>query len=72
MLALPPSGKASGGDTRPRLPCDHYVRLDGNDYSVHPVAVGRRIEVNGDLHRIQVWCAGTMVAEHQRICAART
>jgi hypothetical protein len=25
------------------LPRDHYVRVDGNDYSVHPVAVGRRI-----------------------------
>jgi transposase len=36
---------------------------------VHPVAVGRRIEVTADLHRIRVWCAGTMVAEHQRIWA---
>jgi hypothetical protein len=25
-----------------RLACDHYMRLDANDYSVHPAAVGRR------------------------------
>jgi hypothetical protein len=32
------------------------VRLDGNDYSVHPAAVGRRVEVVADLDR--VWVRG--------------
>ena len=32
-----------------RLPRDHYVRLDSNDYSVHPAEIGRRIEVRADL-----------------------
>ena len=45
------AGAAAGaaGDrvasTRLRLPRDHYVRLDTNDYSVHPAVIGRRIEV---------------------------
>jgi hypothetical protein len=32
-----------------RLPRDHYVRMDTCDYSVHPQAVGRRVEVAADL-----------------------
>lgn len=51
------------------LPRDHYVRLDANDYSVHPAAVGRRIEVVADLGRVRVWCAGRLVADHDRIWA---
>lgn len=53
----------------PRVPRDHYVRLDGNDYSVHPVAIGRRIEITADLSRVRVWCGGTLVADHDRIWA---
>ena len=49
MLALPPVGPSVGWRTSTRLPRDHYVRLDGSDYLVHPVAVGRRIEVTADL-----------------------
>jgi hypothetical protein len=26
-----------------RLPRDHYVRLDGNDYLVHPAAIGNMV-----------------------------
>lgn len=48
---------------------DHYVRLDANDYSVHPVAVGRLIEVVADLTRVRVWCGGRMVADHDRCWA---
>ena len=48
---------------------DHYVRCDGNDYSVHPAAVGRRIEVTADLDRVRVWCGGALVADHARIWA---
>lgn len=69
MLALPPVGPSIGWRHSTRLPRDHYVRLDGNDYSVHPVAVGRRIEVTADLRRVRVWCAGTLVADHARIWA---
>ena len=69
MLAVPPVGPSIGWRHSTRLPRDHYVRLDGNDYSVHPAAVGRRIEVTADLSRVRVWCAGTLVADHARIWA---
>lgn len=69
MLELPPVGPTVGWRHSTRLPRDHYVRLDGNDYSVHPVAVGRRIEVTADLGRVRVWCAGAAVADHERVWA---
>ena len=47
-----------GGGPRLRLPRDHYVRLDGNDYSVHPAVIGRRVEVVADLDRVRVFCDG--------------
>jgi hypothetical protein len=46
------------------------VRLDANDYSVHPAVVGRRVEVAADLERVQVWSDGRLVADHGR-CWAR-
>jgi hypothetical protein len=45
------------------------VRLDGNDYSVHPAVIGRRIEVVADLHRVRAVCDGRVVADHERIWA---
>jgi transposase len=69
MLALPPVGPSTGWRTSTRLPRDHYVRLDSNDYSVHPVAVGRRIEVTAGLERVRVWCGGNLVADHDRVWA---
>jgi transposase len=70
MLALPPVEPTTGWRMSVRLPRDHYVRLDSNDYSVHPSAVGRRVEVIADLERVSVFCAGHPVAEHER-CWAR-
>lgn len=69
MLGLPPVGPSVGWRHSTRLPRDHYVRLDGNDYSVHPAAVGRRIELTADLGRVRVWCAGNLVADHARLWA---
>jgi transposase len=69
MLSLPPVAPAVGWRASTRLPRDHYVRFDGNDYSVHPVAVGRRIEVTADLDRVRVWCGGMLVADHERVWA---
>jgi hypothetical protein len=45
------------------------VRLDGNDYSVHPTVIGRRVEVLADLQRVRVLCDGRVVADHERIWA---
>lgn len=44
-------------------------RLDGNDYSVHPGVIGRRIEVVADLARVRVLCDGKTVADHERVWA---
>jgi len=70
MLPLPPVAPVTGWRSGLRLPRDHYVRLDANDYSVHPTAVGRRVEVRADLDRVRAWCDGQLVADHAR-CWAR-
>jgi transposase len=70
MLALPPVEPTIGWRMSVRLPRDHYVRLDSNDYSVHPAAVGRRVEVIANLEKVSVLLAGRSVAEHER-CWAR-
>ena len=69
MLALPPVPPVTGWETTLRLARDHYVRLDSNDYSVHPTAIGRRIVIRADLDRVRVWCDGTVVADHERVWA---
>jgi transposase len=66
MLALPPVAPQTGWLAWTRLARDHYVRLDSNDYSVHPAAIGRRIEVRADLARVRVLCDGQVAADHQR------
>jgi transposase len=69
MLALPPVPPATGWRVSTRLARDHYIRLDGNDYSVHPGVIGRRVEVIADLHRVQAFCDGRLVADHERLWA---
>jgi transposase len=69
MLSLPPVPPEVGWRKTLRLPRDHYVRLDSNDYSVHPAVVGRRIEVHADLDRVWVTCEGAVVADHARVWA---
>ncbi len=50
MSTLPPIEEAViGWRNSLVLPRDHYVRLDSCDYSVHPSAVGQRVEVSADL-----------------------
>ena len=58
MLPLPPVPPAVGWRRSTRLPRDFYVRLDSNDYSVHPSVIGRRIELVADLDRVRVFCEG--------------
>jgi transposase len=69
MVTLPPVAPVAGWRLATRLPRDHYVRLDSNDYSVHPAAVGRRVEVIADLDLVRVSCAGQVVACHPRCWA---
>jgi Mu transposase, C-terminal domain len=49
-----------------RLGRDDWVRVGTCDYSVHPRAIGRRVEVRMDLDEVVVTCAGAEVARHRR------
>lgn len=69
MLALPPVAPATGWRAGTRLARDHYIRLDSNDYSVHPAVISRRIEVIADLTRVRALCDGKLVANHERTWA---
>jgi transposase len=69
MLSLPPVAPVTGWRAGTRLARDHYVRLDSNDYSVHPAVIGRRIETVADLARVRVHCDGRIVADHERLWA---
>jgi transposase len=69
MLALPPVAPATGWRFSVRLARDHYIRLDSNDYSVHPAVIGRRVEIIADLARVRVLCDGKVVAGHDRLWA---
>lgn len=71
MGVLPPLEEAViGWRNSLVLPRDHYVRLDSCDYSVHPCAVGQRVEVSADLDTVRIHRAGLLVGEHER-CWAR-
>jgi transposase len=70
MLELPPTPPTVGWANTVRLGRDHYVRLDANDYSVHPSAVGRKVSVSADLTVVRVHCDSVLVASHQRCWAA--
>jgi hypothetical protein len=69
MPPVPPVPPATGWRSSTRLLRDHYIRLDGNDYSVHPAVIGRRIEVRADLDRVRTFCDGRLVADHARLWA---
>ncbi|GAB3280346.1 IS21-like element ISMbo1 family transposase [Actinocorallia lasiicapitis] len=66
MIALPPVAPVTGTRTSTRLARDHYVRIFSNDYSVHPGAIGRLVEVTADLQQVRVTSGGQIVAEHPR------
>jgi transposase len=70
MVALPPVAPVVGWHLSTRLPRDHYVRLDANDYSVHPSAIGRRVDIRADCEQVEVACDGRIVAAHPRCWAA--
>ncbi|GAB3879514.1 IS21-like element ISMbo1 family transposase [Terrabacter terrigena] len=70
MLALPPVAPTIGWRTQVRLPRDHYVRIDSNDYSVDPACVGRKVDVLADLAQVTATLDGRVVAVHDR-CWAR-
>src|SRR5258708_20390299 len=71
MGPLPPIDTATIGWRKSIvLPRDYYVRLDTCDYSVHPGAIGQRVEVIADVETVRIRRGGTLVGEHKR-CWAR-
>jgi transposase len=70
MLAIPPVGPPRWWPLRTRLGRDHYIRVDTNDYSVHPRAIGHIVTVHADTEEITVTCGDDLVARHTR-CWAR-
>ena len=58
MLPLPPIALQLGWRSRVRLGRDYYVRVDSNDYSVDPTAIGRLVDVTVDLERVRVRLEG--------------
>lgn len=69
MLPLPPMAPTVGWSHQIRLGRDYYVRLDSNDYSVDPAAIGRKVVVTGDLERVRVRLDRRVVADHARVWA---
>jgi hypothetical protein len=65
MLTFPPVLPDVALRFGTRVPRDHYIRFDTNDYSVNPRFVGRRVEVRASLDTVVVTCDRTVVARHQ-------
>ncbi|MER7585020.1 hypothetical protein [Kitasatospora sp. NPDC097691] len=70
MLTIPPVDPPDWWPLRVRIGRDHYIRVDTNDYSVHPRAIGRTVMVRADNEEITVLCGEGTVARHPR-CWAR-
>ena len=66
MMSLPPVLPDPAWRETKRLGRDHWVRVGTCDYSVHPRAIGRRVEVRMDLDEVVVTCGGDVVARHPR------
>ncbi len=66
MLALPPLLPETAWRFSMRLGRDHHVRVATCDYSVHPRAIGHRVEVRVDLDTVTAALAGAEVACHRR------
>jgi transposase len=69
MLSFPPVLPDPSWRFTTRLPRDHYVRVDTNDYSVNPRFVGRRVDVRVTLDEVVVTCDSTEIARHARCLA---
>ena len=70
MLTVPPVSPPHWWRFHTRIGRDHYIRVDTNDYSVHPRAIGHRVLVRADTEEITVTCGNDIVARHSR-CWAR-
>ena len=67
MVELPPVAPTVGLTGRIRLTRDYYVRVDGNDYSVNPRAIGRFVDWIATPALVAVTCQDQLVATHERV-----
>ncbi len=58
----PPTAPHIGLSSRVRLGRDYYVRVAGNDYSVHPSVIGRFVDITADLQQVRIQCGEVTVA----------
>ncbi len=70
MGTLPPVLPDVAWHSSLRLGRDHYIRYGTCDYSVHPKAIGRRIQVQADLEWVTATLEGEEVARHRRSLVA--
>lgn len=69
MAVLPPMPPVTGFKHRVRISRDYYVRLDRNDYSVHPSMIGRLVDFTLTMDRVIGVCDQQVVADHPRCWA---
>jgi transposase len=66
MMTFPPVLPDPALRLSVRLPRDHWVRVGTCDYSVHPRAIGRRVEIRVDPAEVVISLAGEVVGRHRR------
>lgn len=69
MLDLPPLPPVVGLHHRVRLARDYYIRLDGNDYSADPRAIGRFVTATTTGDQVRILCDDALVGLHTRCWA---
>ncbi|MFR9755060.1 IS21 family transposase [Streptomyces sp. TR06-5] len=71
MLPLPPVDPPRWWRFATRLGRDHYIRVDTCDYSVHPLAIGKKVQVRTSAEEVVATLTpgGAEVARHARCWA---
>ncbi|MDH6146053.1 transposase [Kitasatospora sp. GP30] len=69
MLTIPPVSPPHWWRFHTRIGRDHYIRVDTNDYSVHPRAIGKTVMVRADNEEVTVIAGNDIVARHARCWA---
>jgi hypothetical protein len=72
MVAIGPVRPSVGLMSRVRLARDYYVRIDGNDYSIDPRAIGRFVDVIATPDLVAATCEDQIVASHARCWGSGT
>lgn len=70
MVGIPPVDPPHWWRFHTRIGRDHYVRVDTNDYSVHPSVIGQTVMVRADTEQVSVIAGSRLVACHARCWAA--